>query len=312
MLPVADGRRAYPGRRGRCTTLRAPMLLRPAMTATPPHVRQLLADAATRLPGVEGRHEAELLLLQVLERERSWLFAHATDPVEPAQVAAFEALLAKRLAGEPVAYLLGRRGFWTLDLEVSPATLIPRPETELLVELALTRLPEATALRVADLGTGSGAIALALASERPQAQVAATDLSAAALAVAVRNAQRHALGNVRFRQGAWYAPLAGERFDLIATNPPYIASDDPHVAQGDLRFEPATALASGLDGLDDIRQIIDGAAAHLLPGGWLLIEHGWDQGEAIRALLRSAGFQSVATEHDLEQRDRVSLGCLPA
>ncbi|MEK0266897.1 peptide chain release factor N(5)-glutamine methyltransferase [Stenotrophomonas rhizophila] len=169
------------------------------MTAAPPDVRQLLADAATRLPGVEGRHEAELLLLHVLERERSWLFAHATDPVEPVQVAAFEALLAKRLAGEPVAYLLGRRGFWTLDLEVSPATLIPRPETELLVELALARLPD-TVLRVADLGTGSGAIALALASERPQAQVVATDLSEAALAVAARNAQRHALGNVRFRR----------------------------------------------------------------------------------------------------------------
>lgn len=287
------------------------MLPRPAMTAAPPDVRQLLSDAATRLPGVEGRHEAELLLLHVLERERSWLFAHATDPVEPAQVAAFQTLLAKRLAGEPVAYLLGRRGFWTLDLEVSPATLIPRPETELLVELALARLPENSGLRVADLGTGSGAIALALASERPQAQVVATDLSQAALAVAARNAQRHALGNVQFRQGAWYAPLAGERFDLIATNPPYIASDDPHLAQGDLRFEPPTALASGHDGLDDIRLIIDGAAAHLRPGGWVLIEHGWDQGEAIRALLQQAGFHAVATERDLEQRDRISLGCLP-
>ena len=287
------------------------MLPRPAMTAAPPDVRQLLADAATRLPGVEGRHEAELLLLHVLERERSWLFAHATDPVEPAHVAAFEALLAKRLAGEPVAYLLGRRGFWTLNLKINPTTLIPRPETELLVELALARLPENSGLRVADLGTGSGAIALALASERPQAQVVATDLSQAALAVAARNAQRHALGDVQFRQGAWYAPLAGERFDLIATNPPYIASDDPHLAQGDLRFEPLTALASGHDGLDDIRLIIDGAAAHLRPGGWLLIEHGWDQGEAIRALLQQAGFHAVATERDLEQRDRISLGCLP-
>lgn len=310
-LPVADSPGAGPAPMAPWTTLRAPPLFRPAMTAAP-DIRQLLADAATRLPGVEGRHEAELLLLHVLERERSWLFAHATDPVEPAHAAAFEALLAKRVAGAPVAYLLGRRGFWTLDLEVSPATLIPRPETELLVELALARLPEDAALRVADLGTGSGAIALALASERPQASVIATDLSEAALAVAARNAQRHALGNVSVRLGAWYAPLAGERFDLIATNPPYIASDDPHLVQGDLRFEPATALASGLDGLDDIRLIIAGAAAHLLPGGWLLIEHGWDQGEAIRALLRDAGFQSVATERDLEQRDRVSLGCLPA
>jgi len=282
------------------------------MTASPQEIRTLLADAARVLPGAEGRHEAELLLLHVLGRERSWLFAHATDLVDPASGQAFAELLQRRLAGEPVAYLLGRRGFWTLDLAVSPDTLIPRPETERLVELALERLPEATPLRVADLGTGSGAIALALASERPQARVVATDMSPAALAVAAANARRHGLDNVAFRQGSWHAPLAGERFDLIASNPPYIASDDPHLARGDLRFEPASALASGHDGLDDIRLIIAGAAAHLLPGGWLLLEHGWDQGAAIRALLADAGFVEVATEVDLEQRDRVSLGRRPA
>ncbi len=282
------------------------------MTSAPRDVRQLLAEAAQALPGVEGRHEAELLLLHVLGQPRSWLFAHATDPVDAHAAAAFQALLAQRVAGQPVAYLLGRRGFWTLDLEVGPATLIPRPETELLVELALARLPADRPLRVADLGTGSGAIALALASERPQAVVIATDFSEDALAVAARNAQRHALGNVGFRAGSWYAALVGERFDLIASNPPYIAADDPHLAQGDLRFEPATALASGADGLDDIRRIIAGAGAHLHPGGWLLIEHGWDQGAPIRALLQQAGLIEVATERDLEQRDRVSLGCLPA
>lgn len=282
------------------------------MTAAPQEIRTLLAAAARVLPGAEGRHEAELLLLHVLGRERSWLFAHATDLVDPASGQAFAELLQRRLAGEPVAYLLGRRGFWTLDLAVSPDTLIPRPETERLVELALERLPEATPLRVADLGTGSGAIALALASERPQARVVATDMSPAALAVAAANARRHGLDNVAFRQGSWHAPLAGERFDLIASNPPYIASDDPHLARGDLRFEPASALASGHDGLDDIRLIIAGAAAHLLPGGWLLLEHGWDQGAAIRALLDDAGFVEVATEVDLEQRDRVSLGRRPA
>jgi release factor glutamine methyltransferase len=281
------------------------------MTAAPQEIRQLLADAARDLPGVEARHEAELLLLHVLGRDRSWLFAHATDPVDADTATAFHALLQRRTAGEPVAYLLGRRGFWTLDLAVSPATLIPRPETERLVELALERLPDDQPLRIADLGTGSGAIALALASERPLAQVLATDLSVEALAVAGANARQHALGNVGFRQGAWYAPLAGERFDLIASNPPYIASDDPHLARGDLRFEPATALASGHDGLDDIRQIIDGAPDHLRPGGWLLLEHGWDQGGAIRALLDARGFVDVATEVDLEQRDRVSLGRLP-
>ena len=281
------------------------------MTAAPRDLRQLLADAATALPGVEGRHEAELLLLHVLGKPRSWLFAHATDPVETGDAVAFHALLARRVAGEPVAYLLGHRGFWTLDLAVSPATLIPRPETELLVELALARLPAGTALAVADLGTGSGAIALALASERPQVDVTATDLSAAALDMARGNAARNGLARVRFVQGAWFAPLQGMRFDLIASNPPYIASNDPHLQQGDLRHEPATALASGIDGLDDIRLIVAGAGAHLLPGGWLLIEHGWDQGAAIRALFEHAGFEQVHTERDLEQRDRVTRGCLP-
>ncbi|WP_314404300.1 peptide chain release factor N(5)-glutamine methyltransferase [Stenotrophomonas rhizophila] len=281
------------------------------MTAAPRDLRQLLADAATALPGVEGRHEAELLLLHVLGKPRSWLFAHATDPVETGDAVAFHALLARRVAGEPVAYLLGHRGFWTLDLAVSPATLIPRPETELLVELALARLPVDTALAVADLGTGSGAIALALASERPQADVTATDLSAAALDMARGNAARNGLARVRFVQGAWFAPLQGMRFDLIASNPPYIASNDPHLQQGDLRHEPATALASGIDGLDDIRLIVADAGAHLLPGGWLLIEHGWDQGAAIRALFEHAGFEQVHTERDLEQRDRVTRGCLP-
>lgn len=281
------------------------------MTAAPHDVRQLLAQAAAALPGVEGRHEAELLLLHVLDRPRSWLFAHATDPVDAGDAAAFHALLARRVAGEPVAYLLGHRGFWTLDLAVSPATLIPRPETELLVELALARLPPHTPLTVADLGTGSGAIALALAIERPQATVIATDLSAAALAVAQVNAIGNGLQRVSFREGAWFAPLGGLQFHLIASNPPYIASDDPHLQQGDLRHEPASALASGVDGLDDIRRIVADAPVHLLPGGWLLIEHGWEQGAAIRALFTQAGFVQVSTERDLEQRDRVTCGCLP-
>lgn len=279
-----------------------------------PSLRQAVADASARLGGLDARHEAELLLLHVLQRPRSWLFAHATDPLPASDLAAFETLLARRVAGEPVAYLTGRRGFWTLDLDVDPSTLIPRPETELLVELALERLPLERDLQVADLGTGSGAIALALASERPQARVLATDASAGALAMAARNADRHELGNVRFAEGGydWYAPLQGQCFDLIASNPPYIASDDPHLQQGDLRFEPATALASGADGLDDIRRIVAGGQAHLLPGGWLLIEHGWDQGEAIRALFEQAGYVQVQTARDLEQRDRITLGQRPA
>lgn len=275
-------------------------------------LRDLLADAAAKLRGPEARHEAELLLLHALQRPRSWLFAHATDPVDLADRDSFHALLARRVAGEPVAYITGQWGFWTLQLEVSPATLIPRPETELLVEQALARLPADRPCTIADLGTGSGAIALALASERPLAQVLATDFSGEALAVAKRNAARNAVSNVAFAQGSWHAPLQGQRFDLIASNPPYIASDDPHLARGDLRFEPSTALASGQDGLDDIRLIADGARAHLLPGGWLLLEHGWDQGAAIRALLQQAGLDEVQTVQDLEQRDRVTLGRRPA
>ncbi|TXI28026.1 MAG: peptide chain release factor N(5)-glutamine methyltransferase [Ottowia sp.] len=271
-------------------------------------VAALVRAGAARLGGDEARREAEWLAEQALGVGRAWLFAHANDAVKPEVCARYLALLARRAAGEPLAYLLGRAGFWTLDLEVTPATLIPRPETELLVEAALARLPEANALCIADLGTGSGAIALALASERPQARVLATDASAAALEVARRNAARNDIVNVAFRQGDWLEPLAGERFDLIASNPPYIAQGDPHLGRGDLRFEPATALASGADGLDALRTLARDAPTHLVPGGWLLLEHGWDQGAAVRGLLRDAGFQRIETLRDLEDRERVTLG----
>lgn len=276
-------------------------------SAEPPTVATLLRAARARVEPAE----AELLLAHALQRSRSWLFAHDDHAPAPEARARFAEWLDRRAAGEPVAYLLGRRGFWRFDLQVSPATLIPRPETERLVELALERLPARTELRVADLGTGSGAIALALALERPQAQVLAVDLSEPALAVARANAAELGLANAVFRHGDWFAPLAGERFDLIASNPPYIEAADPHLAQGDLRFEPADALASGADGLDAIRTIARDAPAHLQPGGWLLIEHGWEQGAAVRALLQQAGFAEVATERDWEQRDRVSLGRWP-
>jgi release factor glutamine methyltransferase len=271
-------------------------------------VRTALA-AATRRVG--ERIDAELLLLHVLGKPRSWLFAHA-DEALPADVeVAFDALLARREAGEPIAYITGHRGFWSMDLEVTPATLIPRPETERLVEIALERLPRDAPCRVADLGTGSGAVALSLARELPRAQIVATDASAAALAVAERNARRMGIANASFVEGDWLAPLAGQRFDLIASNPPYIESDDPHLAQGDLRFEPATALASGGDGLDDIRRIVVDAIACLRAGGWLLFEHGWKQGEAARALLHAAGYVDVFTAQDIEGRDRVSGGRAP-
>lgn len=252
--------------------------------------------------------DAELLLAHVLGASRTWLFAHARDDLPPEPRARFESLVARRAEGEPVAYLVGRRGFWSLDLQVTPATLIPRPETELLVELALERLPADRMLRVADLGTGSGAIALAIARERPQAKVVATDASADALAIARGNAARHGLDNVVFREGRWFAPLAGERFDLVASNPPYVADGDAHLEQGDLRYEPRSALAAGPDGLDDVRIIVADARGHLAAGGWLLLEHGLDQGDAVRTLLDAAGFTQVATRQDLEGRDRVTLG----
>lgn len=274
----------------------------------PDRVDALLAGAATRIE----RRDAEWLLAAVLERDRAWLFAHATDPVPAALASTFRDWVRRREGGEPVAYLTGRRGFWTLALQVTPATLIPRPETETLVEWALERTPPGAPRRILDLGTGSGAIALALATERPDARVVATDASAEALEVARRNAAEQRADTVTFLHGHWYAPLSGACFDLIVSNPPYIAQGDPHLAAGDLRHEPVAALGSGVDGLDAIREIVAGAPAHLAPGGWLLIEHGWEQGDAVRALMRAAGLADVATHRDLEARERVTQGRGPA
>jgi release factor glutamine methyltransferase len=268
-------------------------------------VRQALARAATTLG---DRLEAELLLVHVLGKPRSWLIAHADDELDAIHAAAFDALVKRRGEGEPVAYITGRRGFWSLDLEVTSATLIPRPETELLVELALSRLPAGESTCVADLGTGSGAIALAIARESPVTRVTATDASADALAVAQRNAIAQRIANVAFAHGDWLSPLGDQAFDVIVSNPPYIEADDPHLGRGDLRFEPMSALASGVDGLDDIRRIVADSRVHLKPGGWLLMEHGWNQGDAVRALLQASGYREVFTAQDLEQRDRVSGG----
>ena len=274
-------------------------------------VRTLLTAAARTLPGAESRREAELLLAHALQRPLAWLYAHTGDAVDTAKSGAFMALVQRRSQGEPVAYLTGARAFWTLDLEVGPSVLIPRAETERLVELALERLPEDSAARVADLGTGSGAIALAIARDRPFAQVLATDASAAALAVARGNAARLGVDNIGFARGDWCAALGAAAFDLIVSNPPYIAAGDPHLAVGDLRFEPAVALVAGDDGLAAIRTIARDAIFHLRPGGWLLLEHGWKQGAAVRDLLAAAGYIEVASERDLEDRERVSLGRRP-
>jgi release factor glutamine methyltransferase len=276
------------------------------------HVAGLLREGAQRLDGFEeGAQEAAVLLAHALGRSRSWLYAHGDAAADAVAAARYRQWLQARLDGMPVAYLTGSRGFWSLQLEVTPATLIPRPETERLVELALERLPPDVDADIVDLGTGSGAIALAIAAERPRARVTAVDASEEALQVARRNAATNRVDRVEFLYGDWWSPLAGRRFDLVLSNPPYIADDDRHLGAGDLRFEPRMALASGADGLDAIRAIVAGTPAHLHDGGWLLIEHGWEQGRAVRALFEAAGFVDVATETDLEGRERVTRGRKP-
>ena len=278
------------------------------MSAGPITARGLLAAAADSLGGNESAREVELLLSHALARDRAWLYAHADDALDAADAVRFHALLMRRAAGEPIAYLIGRREFWTLDLAVTPAVLIPRPETELLVELALQRIPQNIKVEIADLGTGSGAIALALAHERPHARVLATDSSAVALALARGNAERLRIRNVEFAQGDWCAALGERKFDVVISNPPYIAVADVHLKHGDLRFEPHAALASGVDGLDAIRAMVRGVPTCMQPGASLLFEHGCDQGAAARALLEKSGFVEVFTERDLEERERVTGG----
>ncbi|MDX5373669.1 MAG: peptide chain release factor N(5)-glutamine methyltransferase [Pseudomonadaceae bacterium] len=271
---------------------------------------QSLLDSANLPASPTARLDAELLLAAALGKSRSYLRTWPEHESSAEQQAAFAALLERRRAGEPVAYILGHQGFWSMDLEVAPHTLIPRPDTELLVETALQLAPT-TPQRVLDLGTGSGAIALALASERGGWRVIGVDRIAEAVELAERNRRRLELGNAEFRQGSWFDGLAGERFDLILSNPPYIAAGDRHLGKGDVRFEPASALVAGADGLDDIRQIIAQAPRHLEAGGWLLLEHGYDQAEAVRALLAAAGFAAVDSRRDLGGHERISLGRWP-
>ncbi|MEQ1774281.1 MAG: peptide chain release factor N(5)-glutamine methyltransferase [Burkholderiales bacterium] len=248
--------------------------------------------------------DARVLLRTTLGVNDAYLVAHAADEISAQHEAHFCALAARRLAGEPVAYIVGEREFYDYVFRVTPAVLIPRPETELLVELALERKPE----RVLDLGTGSGCIAISIALAQPAAQVIALDQSEPALAVARENAVRLNARNVMFQPGDWFDAVPHQRFDLIVSNPPYVAAGDAHLAQGDLRFEPASALAAGADGLADIRVIVAGARAHLASGGWLLFEHGYDQALHCRELLLQAGFGEVQSWRDLAGIERVSGG----
>lgn len=273
---------------------------------------ELLASALNLLGGgpASARLDAEVLLAYTLDKPRTRLRGWPEDPVSARQAAHYRELIARRADGEPVAYLTGTREFWSLPLEVTPQTLIPRPETERLVEVALALIPDGEPLVIADLGTGSGAVAAAIATERPNCRVIATDGCPRALAVATRNIARLALGNVSLRHGHWCQALDGQRCALIVSNPPYVASGDAHLNRGDVRFEPRMALSAGGDGLDAIRDITACAASHLLPGATLVLEHGHDQGPAVWALFREHGYRDVRDYKDLGGNDRVVAGIL--
>jgi release factor glutamine methyltransferase len=271
-------------------------------------IKSLLTDARHKLSGNPSANlDAEVLLAHVLETSRTFLYANPGLELPVQRSEAFRRLVRKRVRGQPIAYLTGACEFWSLPLTITPAVLIPRPETELLVEAALDKIPPGSGWKVADLGTGCGAIALALASERICCEVHATDISETALKVARANADKLGLKNVRFHQGSWAAPLQGS-FDLVASNPPYVDEGDPHLQQGDLRYEPRDALTPGRDGLSAIRELAASSRAMLKGGGWLMLEHGWDQGQATRRIFEDNRFVEVITLEDLQGHERVTAG----
>ena len=253
--------------------------------------------------------ETQVLLAHVLEYDRSWLIAHDQELVNAAQHNLFQSLVKRRINGEPIAYLTGYREFWSLGIKVSPDVLIPRPETELLIETVLQHLAEtkASTITVADLGTGSGAIAIALATECPNATIVATDTSIPALALATENVRRHALNNVHIVASDWCSALGTEQFQIICANPPYIADSDPHLEQGDLRYEPESALTAGSDGLDDLRHIIYQARTCLTLNGMLLLEHGLDQSHQVREIYAQSGYRQISSRDDLLGHERISM-----
>ena len=271
-----------------------------------------LAEAVSQLEKSSDspRLDAELLLMQALDVTRSYLIAHPEDTLDDHSAARFHTLLKRRADGEPIAYISGVKEFWTLELMVSPATLVPRPETELLVQLALNQIPREGACSVVDLGTGSGAIALSLATERPDCKVTATDASGDALRVAMENARQHDLVNVEFLEGSWFEPLGDRVFDIVVSNPPYVRDDDPALAE--LRHEPITALASGNDGLDAVRVLAEQAPKHTAPGGYLMLEHGAEQQQDVADILAASGWQDVECHKDLAGLPRVTTARLDA
>jgi release factor glutamine methyltransferase len=277
-------------------------------------LQDVITQAAASLADCSDspRLDAELLLAHVMDKDRGYFYTWPDQELPPQLQLAFEELLQQRLSGKPIAYILGTREFWSMDLSVTPDVLIPRADTEILVEQALEKTPADKAVRILDLGTGSGAIALAIARERPHADVYAIDRSEAALDVAKHNAEKHGLKNVRFVNSNWYEALPEQaNFDLIVSNPPYIRHDDPHLEQGDLPHEPRSALASGKEGLDDIEKILNGLRQYLKPGGWLIVEHGYDQGAAVQQRFTESGLEQVCCHQDLQGLDRICIGRLP-
>lgn len=262
------------------------------------------------LDHAEANLEANLLLQYVLHVNRAWVITHDRDVLNADQQAEFQLLLKRRLDGEPIAYIVGFREFYGLQLKVSPVTLIPRPDTETLVDAALEKIPLDKVSHILDLGTGTGAVALAIAKHRNNCEVTAVDQSSDALSVTLENAQSLKLNNLRLIESNWFSELQGEGFDLIVSNPPYIAQNDEHLKQGDLRFEPISALASGVDGLDDIRKIVQDAPDYLKTNGWLMLEHGFDQAESVATLLKARGFNQIAHAKDIAGRLRVTFGAI--
>ncbi len=280
-----------------------------AQTTTIARALELAIEKLADIPNTIPRLEAEVLLSSLLDKPRTYLMAWPEMQLSPEQTQSFHSMIERRTTQEPIAYITGCREFWSLNLEVTPDTLIPRPETEILVETALEHIPKQSPLNIADLGTGSGAIAAAIANERPMCNVLATDFSPNTLRVAERNFHRLGLNNIRTSLGEWCNALPpGEQFDIIISNPPYVAEGDGHLAHDGLPWEPQRALRSGEDGLDDLSQIITGAPDHIAPGGWLFLEHGFDQGDRVRSLLKQAGFSAIHTSQDLSGHDRVSTG----
>ena len=279
-------------------------------------VHFLLNQASKKLVDVIGLDPAEaslevnLLLQYLLKKNRAWLISHDRDVLTDDQQQDFYVLLQRRLNGEPIAYILGVREFYGIPLKVTPATLIPRPDTETLVDAALEKIPVNDPWHILDLGTGTGAVALAIAKQRPKSNVIGVDASAEALVVAIENAQSLGLTNAHFLKSDWFSDLVGQRFEVIVSNPPYIAEGDSHLTQGDLRFEPRSALVSGVDGLDDIRRIIQDAPNYLKPNGWLMLEHGYDQAQSVATLLKGNGFSQIDHAQDLAGTLRVTFGSI--